>query len=92
LKSPQSRDSLRRTLADDSAPEVSFAAAKVLAALQDPAGTSALIEVYDRKRKTGSNVIKKEERSTFEEMRSRRSFPGFRRGQSAMSKSDQPRA
>jgi HEAT repeat protein len=70
LHSPQSTDSLRKALEQDNTPEVSFAAAKVLAELRDPAGTTALIDVYNGRRKTGSNVLKKEERSTFEEFHS----------------------
>jgi HEAT repeat protein len=70
LHSPQSEAWLRQVLEEDKTPEVSFAAAKLLAGAQDPAGTSALIEVYERKRKTSSNLIKKEERSTFDEFHS----------------------
>ena len=69
LHSPQSEAWLRQAL-EDKTPEVSFAAAKLLAGLQDPAGTSALMEVYERKRKTSSNILKKEERSTFDEFHS----------------------
>ena len=69
LHSPQSEAWLRQAL-EDKTPEVSFAAAKVLAGLQDPAGTSALREVYDHKRKSSSNILKKEERSTFDEFHS----------------------
>ncbi len=70
LHSPQSTDSLRKTLKEDEAPEVAFAAAKVLADLHDPAGTSALMDVYKGKRKTGSSMLRKEERSTFDEFHS----------------------
>jgi HEAT repeat protein len=69
LHSPQSKAWLRQAL-DDKTPEVSFAAAKLLAGMQDPAGTGALIEVYDGKRKTSSNILRKEERSTFDEFHS----------------------
>lgn len=70
LHSPQSEVWLRQTLQEDKTPEVSFAAAKVLAGMQDHAGTTALMDVYDGKRKTSSNLLKKEERSTFDEFHS----------------------
>jgi HEAT repeat protein len=70
LHSPQSADSLRKTIEEDKVPEVSFAAAKVLAEWHDPAGIRALMDIYEGKRKTGSNIVKKEERSTLEEFHS----------------------
>jgi HEAT repeat protein len=70
LHSPRTQAWLRRALQEDKTPEVSFAAAKLLAGLQDPAGTSALMEVYEGKRKTSSNILRKEERSTFDEFHS----------------------
>jgi HEAT repeat protein len=70
LHSRRSEAWLRQALQEDKTPEVSFAAAKLLAGLQDPAGTSALMEVYDGKRKTSSNILRKQERSTFEEFHS----------------------
>ena len=57
LKSPQIKEALRKTLEEDSAPEVLFAAAKVLAGLEDSAGTGALMDIYNRKRKTRSNLL-----------------------------------
>ena len=62
LKSPQIREGLRKTLKEDSAPEVLFAAAKVLAGLEDSAGTTALMDVYDRKRKTRSSLLEQKKR------------------------------
>jgi HEAT repeat protein len=70
LHSPRSEAWLRQALQKDKTPEVSFAAAKLLAGLQDPAGTNALMEVYEGKRKTSSNILRKEERSTFNEFHS----------------------
>src|SRR5579863_571024 len=69
LHSARSKAWLRQAL-EDKTPEVSFAAAKLLAGMQDPAGTSALVEVYEDKRKTSSNILKKEQRSTFDEFHS----------------------
>jgi HEAT repeat protein len=70
LKSPQVKDGLRKTLAEDNAPEVLFAAAKALAAVEDPEGTIALMDVYDRKRKTRSSILEQKKRSFFEEFHS----------------------
>jgi HEAT repeat protein len=70
LKSPQIKDGLRKTLEEDNAPEVLFAAAKVLAGLEDPAGTMALMDVYDRKRKTRSSILEQKKRSFLEEFHS----------------------
>ena len=70
LHSPKCKDALRKTVQDDKVPEVAFAAAKVLAEMHDPAGTSALVDIFEGKRKTGSNIVKKEGRSTFEEFHS----------------------
>jgi HEAT repeat protein len=66
LHSPQCKESLRTALKEDKTPEVSFAVAKVLAGLGDPAGTSALMDVYEGNRKTRSGALKKEERSVLE--------------------------
>jgi HEAT repeat protein len=73
LKSPNIKKGLRMTLDQDSTPEVSFAAAKVLAGLDDLEGTKALMEVYDRKRKTRSNLLEQKKRSFFEEFHSAQS-------------------
>jgi HEAT repeat protein len=70
LKSPRIKDGLHKTLEQDNAPEVSFAAAKALAGLEDPAGTVVLMDVYDRKRKTRSSIIEQKKRSFFEEFHS----------------------
>ena len=70
LKTPQIKDGLRKALEQDSSPEVSFAAAKILAGLNDPAGTRALMDVYDRKRRTRSSLIQQKKRSFFEEFHS----------------------
>jgi HEAT repeat protein len=54
---------LRRTLRDRT-PEVSFAAAKALWRLKDPAGRAALIEVVTGESKTSSGYFTKEMRET----------------------------
>ena len=63
LRSAQSEELLREALEDDSTPEVSFAAAKVLAGWKDSAGTSYLREIYDGKRKSQSGLLHREERN-----------------------------
>lgn len=63
LRFPQSEESLHKVLEDDDTPEVSFAAAKVLAGWQDSAGTSFLKEIYDGKRKSQSGLLQREERN-----------------------------
>lgn len=70
LNTPARRALLRKTLADDKTPEVSFAAAKALALMQDPEGYAALVEIYRGERKTKSNLIKEEERNFFDEFHS----------------------
>ncbi len=59
LKSKRTVAALRRTLADR-VPEVSFAAAKALFELHDPAGNEALLEVLSGNRKTASFFISKD--------------------------------
>ncbi|HEV2387649.1 MAG TPA: HEAT repeat domain-containing protein [Candidatus Acidoferrales bacterium] len=63
LKSPQSEASLRRAMETDTVPEVSFAAAKLLAGWRDPEAIAVLAEVYDGERKTKSALLRQEERS-----------------------------
>jgi len=70
LSSPECEGSLRKTVDEDKAPEVSFAAAKVLATSHDPTGTNALVEVYEGTRKTKSSRLSKEKRSFLEEFHS----------------------
>jgi len=55
------RAALRKAL-DDDVPEVSFAAAKALWALHDPAGEQALLAVLARETKTSSNYFSKQKR------------------------------
>jgi HEAT repeat protein len=50
------------TALDDSTPEVSFAAAKALWALNDPAGKQALLAVLEGENKTASGFFSKEKR------------------------------
>jgi HEAT repeat protein len=61
VKTASARAALRRAL-DDDVPEVSFAAAKALWALHDPAGEQALLAVLGRESKTSSNFFSKQKR------------------------------
>ena len=61
VKTAGARAALRQALNDD-VPEVSFAAAKALWALHDPAGEEALLAVLGREAKTSSNYISKQKR------------------------------
>jgi HEAT repeat protein len=70
LRAAQSKPGLQKVLVEDTVPEVSFAAAKALATLEDPEGTTVLMDVYDRKRKTHSNLLEQKKRSFFEEFHS----------------------
>src|SRR5215813_4840620 len=70
LRATQSKVELQKALIEDTAPEVSFAAAKALATLDDPEGTTVLMNVYDRKRKTRSNLLEQKKRSFFDEFHS----------------------
>jgi HEAT repeat protein len=70
LASPHSIEPLRRVLQDEKVPEVAFAAAKALEKLQDPAGTKALMEVYEGKRKSSSGMIEKRKREITDQFHS----------------------
>src|SRR5258708_3603891 len=61
LRSKRSQEALRQALKDE-VPEVSFAAAKALWALDDPAGKEALRAVLGREMKTKSGFITKQKR------------------------------
>jgi len=61
VKTDNALAGLRRALNDD-VPEVSFAAAKALWALHDPAGEQALLAVLGRQTKTSSNYFTKQKR------------------------------
>jgi len=61
VKTASALAALRKALEDD-VPEVSFAAAKALWAMQDPAGEQALLAVLGRQTKTSSNYISKQKR------------------------------
>ena len=74
LRAVQSKAGLQKALVEDTAPEVSFAAAKALATLEDPEGTTVLMDVYDRKRKTRSNLLEQKKRSFFDEFHSPQSI------------------
>jgi HEAT repeat protein len=56
------------TALDDSTPEVSFAAAKALWALNDPAGKQALLAVLGGENKTSSGFLTKEKRQAIRMM------------------------
>lgn len=70
LESTHSIEPLRRVLEEDKVPEVSFAAAKALEKLKDPAGTRALMDVYDGRRRTTSGMIGKRKRETTDQFHS----------------------
>ena len=61
VKTPRARAALRQAL-DDDVPEVSFAAAKALWGLHDPAGEQALLAVLGGQSKTSSNFFTKQKR------------------------------
>lgn len=61
VKGAAARAALRKAL-DDDVPEVSFAAAKALWSMHDPAGERALLAVLAGEQKTSSNFISKQER------------------------------
>jgi HEAT repeat protein len=63
LKNPRTVPILRKALRDP-APEVSFAAAKALWTLEDPAGREALVAVLGRESKTSSNFVTAQMRET----------------------------
>ena len=64
LKSKDALPALHKALAEDSAPEVEFAAAKALYTLKDPTGQAALIEVLGKEMKTSSGFITKQMRDS----------------------------
>lgn len=61
------RAALRQALNDD-VPEVSFAAAKALWALHDPAGEQALLAVLSRQSKASSNYLSRQKREALRMM------------------------
>jgi HEAT repeat protein len=61
VKTASARAALRKAL-DDDVPEVSFAAAKALWNLNDPAGREALLSVLEKQSKTSSNFFTKQKR------------------------------
>jgi len=70
LASPHSVEPLRHVLEDEKVPEVVFAAAKALEKLHDSAGTKALLEIYEGKRKSSSNMIQKRKRQATDQFHS----------------------
>lgn len=67
VKTSRARAALRRAL-DDDTPEVSFAAARALWALRDPAGERALLAVLEGEEKTSSNFFSKQKREALRMM------------------------
>jgi HEAT repeat protein len=63
LKDKGTADLLSKAL-DDTAPEVSFAAAKALFALGDPRGRTALLAILEREAKTQSSFLTAQKRDT----------------------------
>jgi HEAT repeat protein len=61
------RTTLRRALEDD-VPEVSFAAAKALWALRDPAGKNALLAILEGENKTSSGFLSRQKRDALRMM------------------------
>jgi HEAT repeat protein len=73
LKTPEARAALRKAL-DDAVPEVSFAAAKALWALHDPAGEQALLAVLGRESKTASGFLTTQKREALRMMHTPRTL------------------
>jgi HEAT repeat protein len=67
LKTASARAALRKALHDE-VPEVSFAAAKALWSLHDPAGEKALLAVLEGEQKTSSNFFSKQKRDALRMM------------------------
>jgi hypothetical protein len=70
LASAHSIEPLRHVLEDEKVPEVVFAAAKALEKMHDPAGTKALMEIYEGKRKSSSKMIQKRKRQVTDQFHS----------------------
>lgn len=97
VKSKAGTASLRKAL-EDPVPEVSFAAAKVLWARQDPQGRDALLAVLERETKTSSGFLTQQKREALRMMHTPRTtflyavrqgigfvpLPGFGEGVSSM--------
>jgi len=66
-KTPEAIDALKKALRDRT-PEVSFAAAKALYHLDDPAGKEALLAVLDRQSRTASKFLTSEMREAMRMM------------------------
>src|ERR1039458_9564872 len=73
------RAALRKALEDD-VPEVSFAAAKALWMLHDPAGEQALLAVLRRESKTSSNFFSKQKRDALRMIHTPRTASRIRAG------------
>ncbi len=73
LKNKRTPAALRHALQDD-VPEVSFAAAKALWALNDPAGKQALLSVLSGRSKTSSGFLSKQKRETLRMMHTPRTM------------------
>jgi HEAT repeat protein len=73
LKSSPAVAALREALQDDT-PEVSFAAAKALWSLHDPAGRQALMAVLEGENKTSSGFFSKQKREALRTIRTPRTL------------------
>jgi HEAT repeat protein len=82
LKGSGTVPTLLKTL-DSDVPEVSFAAAKALWALNEPAGREALFSVLDRETKSKSGFIAKEKRDALRMMHTPKTFLIFAAVESA---------
>jgi len=76
LKDKNTAAALRKALNDD-VPEVSFAAAKALFALHDPAGRDALVAVLSGESKTASGFLTKQKREALRMLHTPRTLATF---------------
>jgi HEAT repeat protein len=77
LKSRSSIPRLENTLKNDTAPEVTFAAAKALYALDDPGGRAWLLDVYNGTEKATSDALHTQSRKIFNNFHSFESAGSF---------------
>jgi HEAT repeat protein len=83
VKGRRAVSALRKAL-DDEVPEVSFAAAKALWTLRDPAGKRALMSVLEGENKTSSSFLSKQKRDALRMMRTPRTMLFFAARQGAI--------
>jgi HEAT repeat protein len=77
LKSTRSIPALKKTMDEDKTPEVTFAAAKALYVMHDPAGRTALYDVYAKKEKATSDALHTDARKFFNNFHSLQSTGMF---------------